>query len=78
MFREHERVALTYDIPAAGLVAGTVEKGVGVYGTGGGFEVEFTADGQTIAVVTLSGADIHHSGSWRLRHPRPVSDLLCQ
>lgn len=58
MYAEHELVVLTRDVPADGLFAGDVGTVVGSYGNGG-YEVEFTtADGQTLAVVTLSEADI--------------------
>lgn len=58
-FQEHEGVVLARDLPAEGLVAGTVGAVVWVYPGGEDYEVEFfDAGGNTIDVVTLAGNDI--------------------
>lgn len=54
MFRELDVVTLVRDLPAEGLVAGTVGTIVYVYG-GDTYEVEFFAGGVTIAVATVHG-----------------------
>jgi hypothetical protein len=54
MFKEHDRVVLTSDIPEEGLKAGDVGTIVHIYQHGEAFEVEFlTLDGDTAAVVTV-------------------------
>ncbi len=59
MFPELSRVALTRDVPEAGLPAGATGCVVGAYSDGIGFEVEFVRpDGTTIAVLTLEAADL--------------------
>ncbi|SLJ23473.1 Uncharacterised protein [Mycobacteroides abscessus subsp. abscessus] len=60
-FQEHEGVVLARDLPAEGLVAGTVGAIVHVYGCDcEHYEVEFVTDGgaTTLAVVTVSENDI--------------------
>lgn len=52
MFRDLDVVVLARDIPAEGLVAGTVGTIVYVYGDGA-YEVEFFEDGNTIGVITI-------------------------
>lgn len=59
MFAEHQLVRLTRALPGVGLAVGAVGAVVGVYGNGGGYEVEFTDNtGATIAVTTVSEADL--------------------
>jgi len=56
-YAELDRVALLRD--AEGLAAGAVGIVVGVYGSGGGYEIEFLdPNGQTLAVLTLGDDDI--------------------
>ena len=73
VYRENELVVLTRDVQSSGLIAGDVGTVVGVYGNGG-FEVEFvTADGKTIAVETLSGADIRSRRDHEILHVRAAT-----
>jgi hypothetical protein len=56
-YAELDRVALLRD--AEGLAAGAVGIVVGVYGSGGGYEIEFVDQyGRTLAVLTLGEDDI--------------------
>ncbi len=56
-YADLDRVALLRD--TAGLAAGAVGTVVGVYGSGGGYEIEFLdQDGRTLAVLTLGEDDI--------------------
>lgn len=64
MIAEFSRVALTVDVPTAGLRAGDIGTVVMVHQGGRGFEVEFVGlAGDTIAVLTLEAAEV--------RTPRP-------
>lgn len=59
MFEELETVVLTHPIEAYGLKKGDVGTVVHVYNDGKAIEVEFlTARGKTVAVLTLTSADI--------------------
>jgi hypothetical protein len=59
MIREHERVVLKTNVPAARLQAGDVGTVVHVYADGQAYEVEFvTLDGHTAAVVTLDAGHV--------------------
>jgi uncharacterized protein DUF4926 len=59
LLTELQTVALTRDIPEHGLVAGDVGTVVHVYADDKALEVEFArADGQTIAVLTLTSSDV--------------------
>lgn len=56
--KEHDLVVLKHNDPAHGLEAGDVGAVVGVH-EGGGYEVEFvSAEGETVAVLTLTDADL--------------------
>jgi Domain of unknown function (DUF4926) len=59
MIRELDTVLLTHDIPERGLSKGARGAVVHCYNDGKAFEVEFIdADGSTIAIETLTSADI--------------------
>jgi Domain of unknown function (DUF4926) len=67
MITEFSRVALTVDVPAAGLKAGDVGTVVMVHsrrdGGGHGYEVEFVGlAGDTLAVLTLDAAAVRAPG----------------
>jgi hypothetical protein len=63
-----ETVVLTEDIPAHGLKAGDLGTVVLVHGHGG-HEVEFMAlDGETVAVVSLSPAQVRAVRHWEIGH----------
>ena len=54
MFKEHDRIVLTTDIPQEGLKAGDVGTIVHIYPQGEAFDVEFlTLDGDTAAIATV-------------------------
>lgn len=57
MFLELDVVTLVRDLPDERLVAGAVGTIVGIWAEGV-YEVEFMADGVTIAVVTLEEGDL--------------------
>jgi Domain of unknown function (DUF4926) len=62
MFSVLDTVALTHDLPAAGLRRGDLGAIVEVFAPNA-FEVEFVAaSGRTQAVLTLSAQDVRHIG----------------
>lgn len=72
--QEHDRVVLTIDLPAEGLTAGDVGTVVHVYEGGAAFEVEFVAlDGETVALVTLSRAQVRPAAHREITHARLVA-----
>ena len=74
MIRELDTVVLTHDIDQYGLKRGDMGAVVHCYGDGMAFEVEFvTADGKTIALLTLSPADIRLSGGREVLHVRELA-----
>ena len=71
MIRELETVVLTHDVPERGLEKGDVGAVVHRYVDKGAYEVEFiTAEGKTVAVLTLTEADIRPMGSGEILHAR--------
>lgn len=74
MIDELDCVVLTTDIPEHGLTAGDIGTVVMVHETGRGFEVEFVAlDGETLAVASLSAAQIRPVAHREIAHARPVA-----
>ena len=74
MIRELDSVVLAVDLPALGLKSGDVGTAVLVHSGGEGYEVEFVArDGETIAVTTLTGAQLRPIGHRELAHARPLA-----
>jgi len=72
--RTLDLVVLDRDIDEHGLKKGDVGTIVHCYVNGEAFEVEFmTADGQTIAVVTLTSADIRPFKPNEILHVREVA-----
>ena len=72
MAEELTAVVLRCDLSEHGLQAGDVGTVVGAYGNGG-YEVEFlTADGGTVAVVTLSDTDIRPMSDREILHAREL------
>jgi len=64
MIRELDTVVLLHDIEEYGLKQNDIGAVVHCYEDGATFEVEFvTAEGKTIAVLTLTLADIRPMGS---------------
>lgn len=73
MIRELDMVALTRDIDDHGLKEGDIGAVVHKYGWEG-FEVEFvTAEGKTIAVLTLRKGDIRALRGREILHVRDIS-----
>jgi hypothetical protein len=74
MIRELDLVVLTHDIVEHCLKQGDVGTVVHCYGDGEAFEVEFvTAEGTTVALLTLTLVDIRPIGSREILHVREVA-----
>jgi Domain of unknown function (DUF4926) len=74
MIRELETVVLARDIPEHGLAKGDVGAVVHCYADGDAYEVEFvTADGRTVAVLTLKGPEIRPIGRGEILHVRELA-----
>jgi len=75
MTEELDMVALTRDFDAHGLKRGDIGAVVHKYSEKG-FEVEFvTAEGKTIAVLTLQESDIRSLRGGEILHAREVSHV---
>ena len=73
MIKELDTAVLAVDLPAHGLKAGDVGTVVLVHSGAAGYEVEFVAlDGETIAVTTLTAAEIRPVGRREIVHARPL------
>lgn len=73
MIRELDTVVLTRDLKTYGLKCGDVGAVVHCYLDGKAFEVEFVSgEGKTIAVATLSGADIRPMRREEILHVRSL------
>ena len=76
MIRELDTVVLTHDIAEYGLKQGDIGAVVHCYRDGTAFEVEFvTAEGRTIALLTLNRADIRPIGSREVLHVRELAQV---
>lgn len=74
MIQELDTVVLTHDVPAASLQAGDVGAVVHLYAERHAYEVEFvTAEGSTVAVLTLTEADIRPMSSKEILHVRKIA-----
>ena len=70
---ELDLVVLRHDIPEHGLVEGDIGTIVHVHAEGAAFEVEFgLASGDTVAVLTLSSADVRPLEGSEILHSRTV------
>jgi hypothetical protein len=70
---ERQRIAITKDIPALGLISGDIGTVVGIYADGKAFEVEFmSAKGKTIDVLTLEREDVHPFTGHEILHIREM------
>jgi hypothetical protein len=72
----HERdlVVLTHPIVAHGLEAGDIGTIVHVYQDGAAYEVEFvTAEGATVAVLTLTSTEVRPRASREILHVRELA-----
>ena len=73
MIRELDTVVLARDLEAYSLKVGDVGAVVHCYADGKTFEVEFvTGEGKTVAVVTLSEADIRPMYREEILHVRAL------
>lgn len=73
MIKELDTVVLTHNIAKHGLVEGDVGVVVHCYADGYAYEVEFvTADGRTIAVLTLNLNDVRLMSNREILHVRKV------
>ena len=69
--RELEAVVLARDLDAHGLKRGDVGTVVHLYEDGAAYEVEFvTAEGKTVALLTLGEDDIRPMGTGEILHAR--------
>ncbi len=74
MIKELDSVVLTHDIKEYGLTQGDIGAVVHAYGDGKAFEVEFvTAEGGTIAVLTLTEEDIRPMKDKEILHVRELA-----
>lgn len=73
MIAEMEPVVLTRDLAEHGLVEGDVGAVVHRYDDGSAYEVEFvTAEGDTVAVLTLGAADVRAVRGREILHVREL------
>lgn len=74
MIHELETIVLTRDFPEHGLAKGDVGGVVHRYADGEAYEVEFvTADGRTVAVLTLTGSEIRSMARGEILHVRELA-----
>ena len=74
MIHEHDRVVLTADLPAPGLVAGDVGTVVHVHEGGAAYEVEFvTMTGRTVAVTTVAASQLRPVSRLDISHVRELA-----
>jgi hypothetical protein len=74
MIREFETIVLTRDFPEHGLAKGDVGGVVHRYANGEAYEVEFvTADGRTVAVLTLNESEIRSMARGEILHVRELA-----
>lgn len=76
MIRELDTVVLTQDLEEYNLRRGDIGAVVHCYSDGVTFEVEFaTAEGRTVALLTLSRADIRPVGGKEILHVRGLVEV---
>ena len=74
MIHELDSVVLTRDLPEHGLTPGDVGTVVFRYPDGGAFEVEFvTAEGKTLAVMTLGRKEVRPLRAGEILHVRALT-----
>ena len=74
MIRQLDTVVLTRDAPEHGLRAGDVGAVVHAPDSGAGYEVEFvSADGTTVAVLTLGASDVRLMDAREILHARTLT-----
>ncbi len=73
MIKELDMIVLKHDIKEYGLTEGDIGVAVHCYGSGNAYEVEFvTAEGKTIAVLTLASDDIRLMRDKEILHVREM------
>jgi len=76
MIREFDTVVLTHDVADYALRQGDVGAVVHCYDDGAALEVEFvTAEGRTVALLTLGQSDVRAMHSREILHVREVALL---
>ncbi len=76
MINELDLVVLLHDDDVHGLKSGDIGTAVHCYKDGKGFEVEFvTAEGKTVAVLTLTDAEIRPFEQSEILHVRDLTSL---
>ena len=76
MINQLDMVVLTHDIAEHSLQQDDVGTVVHVYAEGAAYEVEFvTAEGQTVAVLTLTAADVRPMAAHEILHVREVTPV---
>ncbi len=76
MIKELDLVVLTHDLDRYGLKSGDVGTVVHCYNDKVGYEVEFiTAEGRTVAVLTLTKKDIRPFEHAEILHARDLTPL---
>ncbi len=74
MIKELDTVVLNHDIKEYGLTEGDIGAVVHCYADGAAYEVEFTtAEGKTVAVLTLSSDDIRLMKNREILHVRELA-----
>jgi len=74
MIKELDTVVLKRDLPDEGLRAGDLGAVVHLYDTADAYEVEFVrADGRTVALVTLTPADVRPMMGDEILHVRRLA-----
>ena len=74
MIRELDTVVLSRDIEEHGLKQGDIGAVVHCYSNGAAFEVEFvTAEGKTVALLTLTQTDIRPMSNREILHVRELT-----
>ena len=74
MIKELDRIVLSKDLQAEGLLAGDVGTVVHIYNRGEAFEVEFmTLEGETVTVVTLPSSQVRAVGKRDIAHVRKLA-----
>lgn len=74
MIKEYDQVVLTQDLPEYGLFSGDLGVVVMIHGEHEGYELEiFSADGQTIDVVTADAHQVRAVNQWDVLHVRELA-----
>ncbi len=73
MFKEHDIVILSREMPEEGLEAGDVGTIVHIHRKGEAFEVEFQAlDGRTVAIATVLANQLRSVSATDISHARQI------